>query len=364
MDAATGTVVFSKNPDDEIPPASLTKLMTMHLALREIEAGRASLYETIVPERESWAVNQEPGSSLMYLANGQQLNLRDLLLGMAVFSGNDAATAAALRFGSTKKGFVEMMNREAESLGLVKTHFVDAAGYWEDNITTAGEFAEFCRLYLEAHPYALREYHSVREFAYPRAENVGEQYRGNPGTRVRLNTNTLLGKVEGVDGLKTGYIPEAGYNLALTAERGGSRFIAVILGAPSGWGGDRLRDEDGRKLIEWVYENYKTIRLAPDMPEPVRVWKGRENSAEFVWGAPLVFTSRAERGENPNWVIEIEEPVIAPVAAGSGAGTMVLYDSLGELYRIPLLYARDIERGGFFKRQLDSIRLFFRRLFA
>jgi D-alanyl-D-alanine carboxypeptidase (penicillin-binding protein 5/6) len=364
MDAVTGTIVFSKNPDDEIPPASLTKLMTMHLALREIEAGRASLDEVIIPTRESWAVNQEPGSSLMYIANGQEPTLRDLLLGMAVISGNDAATAAALRFAPSKKDFVEMMNREAINLGLSKTRFVDAAGYWEHNMTTALEFTLFCRFYLEEHPYALREYHAVREFAYPRAENVPEQFRSNPGTRVRLNTNALLGKAEGVDGLKTGYIPDAGYNIALTAERNNSRFIAVLLGAPSGWGGDRLRDEDGKKIIEWVFANYKTIRLKPPLPEPVRIWKGKVNYMELAWGAPLVFTSRAERAEELSWEIEMTEPLIAPLSAGSAVGTMIFKDSLGELRRIPLLLAGEAESGGFFKRTFDSIRLFFRRFFA
>ena len=361
MDAATGTLVFYKNPDDEIPPASLTKLMTMHLAFRELAAGRASLEEIISPPRESWAVNQPPGSSLMLLANGQSVSLRDILLGMAVFSGNDAATATALRFAPSVEEFVGMMNREAVALGLAKTRFVDPAGYWEDNMTTAREFAEFCRIYLEAHPESLREYHSVREFAYPRPENVAERYRENPGTRVHQNHNTLLGRVEGVDGFKTGYIPEAGYNIALTAERKGTRFIAVILGAPAGWGGDRIRDDDGRKLLEWAFANYKTLRPAIDSPEPFRIWKGRENYVSVIWNEPLEFTAPGERGENLSWIIEREDPLIAPLPALSPVGTLVLYDSLGELRRIPLVTAAEAERGGFFKRLFDSIRLFFRR---
>ena len=362
MDAATGTLVYYKNPDEKIPPASLTKLMTMHLALREIAAGRASLDETIFPPPESWALNQPPGSSLMQIANGQRLSLRDLLLGMAVFSGNDAATATALRFSPSVEAFVGMMNREAEALGMHRTFFVDPSGYWEDNMTTAREFAEFCRIYLEAHPESLRDYHSVREFAYPRPENVPERYRENPGTRVHINNNTLLRRVDGVDGLKTGYIPEAGYNIALTAERDGTRFIAVILGAPAGWGGDRLRDDDGRKLLSWAFGRYKTLRPRPEMPEPVRVWKGKENYTSIDWGAPLDFTAPIERGENLSWNIEPEGPLIAPLPFGSHAGTLVLYDSLGELRRIPLVTRQGVEKGGFFKRLIDSIRLFFNSL--
>ena len=361
IDAATGTLVYSKNPDDEIPPASLTKLMTMHLAFREINSGRASLEEIITPTRESWAVNQMPRSSLMYLANGQTLSLRELLLGLAVFSGNDAATAIALRFAPSVADFAGMMNKEAAALSLIKTRFVEPSGISEDNMTTAMEFAQFCRFYLETYPESLREFHSVREFAYPRQENVAERYKENPGTRVQQNRNSLLGKVEGVDGLKTGYIDEAGYNIALTAERNGSRFIAVILGAPAEWGGDRIRDEDGKNLINWVFQHYKTIRLKAETPEPVRVWKGKENFAGLSFGAPLEFTALMERGENLSWRIELEEPLIAPVAAGSAVGNLIFSDSLGELRIIPLLITDDAESGGFFKRLFDSLRLFFRR---
>ena len=361
MDAATGTIVFTKNPDEEIPPASLTKLMTMHLTFMEIEAGRASLDEVFTPPREGWAVSQPPLSSLMGIASGHSLTLRDLLLGMAIFSGNDAATATALRFAPSLSAFAEIMTREAASFGLTKTRFVDASGYSENNMTTAREFAEFCRIYLQAHPYSLKDYHSVSEFSYPRPENLPEQYRGNPGTRLRRNSITLLGRVEGVDGLKTGFIFESGYNIALTAERNGTRFIAVILGAPNEWQGDRIRDEDAERLINWAFANYKTIRIRTDPIEPFRVWKGKTNYVDIAPGEPLDFTTLTERGENLRGTIEPEETLIAPLPAGSQVGTLVLYDTLGELRRIPLLTTAEVERGGFFKRLFDSIRLFFRR---
>jgi D-alanyl-D-alanine carboxypeptidase (penicillin-binding protein 5/6) len=363
MDAATGTVVYSKNPDEEIPPASLTKLMTMHLAFKEIASGKASLDEIISLPRESWAVNQLPHSSLMFLAQGQRVSLRELLLGMAVFSGNDAASAVALRFAPTVADFAEMMNREAAILGLSKTLFVDPAGYWEQNISTAREFAEFCRYYLAAHPESLKDYHSVKEFAYPRAENVSERLRDNPGTRLNRNHNTLLGRVEGVDGLKTGFIPESGYNIALTAERSGTRFIAIILGAPSKWGGDRIRDGDGEKLLRWAFDNYRTIRPDIGALELVRIWKGKKNYAAAIPDTALEFTARSERGAHLSWHIEYNEPVIAPLPAGSPIGNLVLYDNLGELRRITMVTANNMEEGGFFKRLFDSIRLLIRKVF-
>ena len=361
MDAATGTIVYSKNPDMEIPPASLTKLMTMHLAFREVNAGRAYMNEIIEPTSESWSRNQLPFSSLMHLAPGQRLSLRELFLGLVIFSGNDASAAMALRFAPTIDHFVEMMNLEARAMGLTRTRFVDASGYSEHNMTTAREFAEFSRIYLEANPESLVEFHAVREFAYPRPENVAGPYHEEPRTRVQRNRNTLLGRIEGVDGLKTGSIPAAGFNIALTAERNGTRFVAVTLGAPNEWGGDRIRDDDGARLIEWAFDNFKTLRPRLENPEPVRVWKGKGNYVRTVWGTPLCFTVLKERGEDIDWFIEIENHVIAPLPAFSPVGSLVFYDRLGELQRIPILSAQEVERGGILKRLFDSIILLFRR---
>jgi D-alanyl-D-alanine carboxypeptidase (penicillin-binding protein 5/6) len=267
------------------------------------------------------------------------------------------------------------MNREGQRLGMTATRFVEPSGISEYNFTTAMEFASFCREYLILHPEAIGDYHSVAEFAYPKAENVAEPYRGDPKTRVQRNRNTLLGEVEWVDGLKTGYIDEAGYNIALTAERGGTRFIAVILGAPASPGGDRIRDEDGRTLLEWGFDNFKTLRTASPPLEPARVWKGRINRVELVpadgegtgeaagtdGGYAWTLTTYAGRGGSLRWETEHADPLIAPLPAGSAAGTLILSDEFGELKRIPLITAAEAGRGNFFKRFWDGVRLFFKR---
>ncbi|MDR3166822.1 MAG: D-alanyl-D-alanine carboxypeptidase [Treponema sp.] len=363
MDAATGTLLYVKNGDEEIPPASLAKLMTIHIALREIAAGRASLEEIIPLPRESWAINQPPRSSLMFLAAGQRVSLGELLLGLAIPSGNDAAVAVALRFAPTVEEFVGLMNQEARNLGLSQTRFVEPSGISEENITTAREFAYFCREYLLLHPETLKDIHSVREFAYPKASNVGEAYRNRPGTILQYNHNALLTEgFEGVDGLKTGYIDEAGYNIALTAERRGTRFIAVILGAPAASRGDRIRDEDGRRLLSWGFENFKTLR--PELGElpPARIWKGKGDYIPVIPGGSLVFTAPASRGNALRWETEMEDPLIAPLPKGSPAGDLILYDEGGELRRFSLLTAEEAEPGSFFKGLWDTIRLFFRSL--
>jgi D-alanyl-D-alanine carboxypeptidase (penicillin-binding protein 5/6) len=167
-----------------------------------------------------------------------------------------------------------------------------------------------------------------------------------------------------VDGLKTGFIFESGYNIALTAERNGTRFIAVIIGAPAGWGGDRIRDDEGAKLIEWAFANYKTIRPWLPLLEPVRVWKGSLNHVNLLFDSPVDFTASSGRGEDLNWELEIEDPLIAPLPIGYHAGNIILYDSLGELRTIPLITAREAGEGGFFKRLFDSIRLFLKNRFG
>jgi len=361
MDAATGAFVFLHNPDMEIQPASLTKLMTMHVAFMEIAAGRASLDEIISPPPASWAINQPPRSSLMFLAPGQQVSLRELLLGLAIPSGNDAAVAVALRFAPSVPDFAERMNREAAAMGLARTRFVEPSGISGYNMTTAREFARFSRAYLDLWPESLRDYHSIREFSYPMAHNVAGAFRENPGTITQRNRNTLLGTVEGVDGLRTGFIYESGFNIVLTAERFGTRFIAVILGAPSGQGGDRIRDEDGRRLLEWAFSSYRTVRPRLGALEPVRVWRGRQNYTVVAPNAPLEFTAPTGRAENISWRLDTGAPLVAPLPAGSPAGNLVLYDIFGELRRVPLVTIGEVERGGFFKRLFDSIRLLFVR---
>jgi D-alanyl-D-alanine carboxypeptidase (penicillin-binding protein 5/6) len=360
MDAATGTILLVKNPDEVIPPASLTKLMTMHIVFEEIAAGGISLDEEIIPPRESWAVNQPPRSSLMYLNVGQRTTIRELLLGLAVPSGNDAAVAAALRFAPSVRDFAAEMNREARRLGLTNTRFVEPSGVSENNLTTAADFARFCREYLRRHPESLKNFHSVREFAYPKAENVAAAFRDDPRTIIQPNRNALLKTLPGVDGLKTGYIDEAGYNIALTAERHGTRFILVLLGAPARPGGDRIRDADGEAILSWAFENFRTIRPVIGAPEPARLWKGKQNRVKLVPAEEAEFTAPADRGSSLWLATELYGPLIAPLPAAYPAGRLVIFDEQGELRGIPLVTAGACEAGGFFKRLWDSLRLFFR----
>jgi len=361
IDAETGVVLFSKNPHEEIPPASLTKLMTMHLVMSAAKSGKISLNNVIPITEESWARRQPPRSSLMFLAPGQIVTMREIMLGLAVSSGNDAAVAAALSLAPSVAVFAEMMTAEAQRLGMGKTRFIEPSGISEYNMTTAAEFASFCKQYIALHPHSLNEYHSVPVFAFPMPENLPPALRGNPGTIVQYNRNNLLRTIDGCDGLKTGYIDEAGYNIAITAARGGTRFIAVILGAPASPGGDRIRDRDGAALINWAFGNFKTVRLDIPYIAPVRLWKGKDNSIAVEPAGSAVYTSPVNFGDNITVLVETDERLCAPLPAGHTAGYIYFFDRQTEVLRIPVVTSRSGEQGGFLKRIWHSILLWFRR---
>lgn len=365
MDAATGMVLFEKNADEQIPPASLTKLMTIYVAEKEAERRGIPLDEPVRLPKQSWAVNQPPRSSLMFLAQGHIVSLEELFLGMAIPSGNDAAIAVALNFSPTIEAFAKMMNREAAEIGMKDTVFVEPSGISEENLTTARDFAVFCREYLYLYPENLKKYHSVTQFAYPKASNLRPAMQNRVETIVQGNHIGLLYSFDGVDGLKTGYIDESGYNIALTAERNGTRFIAVILGVPASLGsrwGARARDSDGEALLTWGYNNFKTVR--PEIPEipPARVWKGRLNHVPLtVPENMLALTVLADRGDYIRCEVTVHD-LLAPLPAGEPAGSITFYDGEEKIAGTDLLTEDEIPAGNIFKRLWDSVLLFFLHL--
>ncbi|MBO7614053.1 MAG: D-alanyl-D-alanine carboxypeptidase, partial [Treponema sp.] len=178
IDVSNGNVLYEKNADLIIPPASMTKLFAMYVVEEEVAAGRLS-YDQVIPlPPESWACNMPPHSSLMFLGKGQRVTLEELLLGLSICSGNDAAYALAYTVCGSMEEFVERMNRAARELGLKNTHFVESSGYSELNQTTAREMADFAATYLRRFPSSLHRFHSVLDFTYPKERNLA------PGDRL------------------------------------------------------------------------------------------------------------------------------------------------------------------------------------
>ena len=366
IDAQTGALLYSKNPDVLIPPASLTKLMTMRLLLKAIDEGKLSYDDLVEITVESWAQSQPRNSSLMFLEPGQIVTVREIMLGMSVPSGNDAAVAAALHLAPNMAEFVNMMMAEARRMGMYTTRFIESSGISSRNRTTAAEFALFCRQYLELHPESLKEFHSVTRFSYPLASNMPANRRSSYQTYTQSNPNTLLNTFEGVDGLKTGYIGASGHNIALTALRDQTRFILVLLGAPVNAGGARLRSEEGSLLLSWAFDNFKTVHPEIDYSDEAGLfkaplWKGKEDEVTLMLDESEDFTTHISRGSVLKYETSITDTLIAPLAEGAQVGYLYISDEYGVLSKKPLVTAVSYEKGNFFKNLWHSIVLFFKK---
>lgn len=233
MNLSTGQILYQKNQNQQVAPASLTKIMTMFLALDAIKAGKLSINQKVPVTAEAAKI----GGSAMRISAGERVPVVRLLAGMAVASGNDAAMAIALKLGGSAAGFAKMMNAKARQLGMTRTVFKNPTGLpAPGQKTTAHDLMLLCKAYLKAYPQA-RRFHSMKFFMHK-------------GMVIR-NTNPFLGTLNGVDGLKTGWTVASGYNLIVTAKRGKNRLLAIVLGGTS----KQARDKASLQLLEAGFNN-------------------------------------------------------------------------------------------------------------
>ncbi len=230
-DAESGALLYEKDADKQIAPASLTKILTLYIVQEAIEQGKLSPDETVVVSRRA----ANASGSVMDLYAGERVSVRELMKGMAIASANDGCVAIAEHMGGDVDGFVRMMNRKARSLGMVRTTFKTPNGLPADGqVTTARDMLKLARAYLKRFPQAL-EMHSTRNYFHNR--------------RNHQNANRLLGEFEGADGLKTGFVNASGYNIIATARRGDKRIIAVTLGSTT----SGIRKRETARLMETVF---------------------------------------------------------------------------------------------------------------
>ena len=367
VDAANGCVIYEKNADEVIPPASLTKLFVMYVVFQELAAGHCTLDDVVpLPER-SWAINLPRDASLMFLGQGQIVTLRELMTGLAVASGNDAAIAIAAYITGDTASFVARMNEEAQKLGLAHTYFEEPSGYSEHNKTTARELATFAQVYVSRYPEAIRDFHSVREIRYPLQKNLApwEKDKGDSAAVRQFNTNALLRTLDGCDGIKTGFIYESGFNLALTAERNGVRFISVTMRGPgSSAAGKRFRELDGETMMNWAFarfaDYYPKEHLAPSYP--VAVTGAAEHFVRLVpaWTTALTVphlqgATAAEDAAAVTATVQVPRFLADGTEAGSIYGKIVYKLGDVELETVPLVADRSIAPAGFWKRVFGSM---------
>ena len=323
MDITTGTVLYEKNAHERLPPASVTKIMTLLLIMEAIDGGDLDWEDTVTASETAAA----KGGSQVYLKVGETMSVRDMVKSIAVSSANDCACAMAELLAGSEGAFVEKMNRRAQELGMENTHFVNCTGLDDDpsakdHRTTAYDIALMSRELMLHHP-------DIQTYTTIWMDSV----RG--GSFGLSNTNKLIRFYQGATGLKTGYTSQAGHCLSATARRGQMHLVAVVLGADS----SAERFSACRTMLDYGFANFSL--LSPQVGEnrvPVRL--GQEKTVRAVPGGDTNLL--LEKGVKPQVKIELEESVPAPVSQGQALGTMTVYEGENILLQVPMVAEKSV----------------------
>lgn len=359
-DFETGTLLYEKNGNQRIPPASMTKIMTLHLVLNAVNRGDLQLDTRFTVGPEDDFSHMPRRSSLMFIEAGQEVSLLQLMRGLAVPSGNDAAHMIARIVSGSVEAFVEEMNREVTRMGFENIYFRDPAGLSEESYVTAKEFALFCREYIRQHPESIDLLHNQAEFTYPPAEAVNQGSLSSFGPITQENYNILIGRHPWVDGLKTGYIDESGYNIALTARADGRRLVAVVLGGPgeNGREGALSRAIDGVNLISYGF--YHFTRVEPQLPElqSVRVYRSAQGQVNVRMPAPAPLVLPLDAAARIQVRHELDGPLSAPLPAGAEVGRTVISSGARVVETYPIVLAEEAQLGNWWQQLVDSLQQF------
>lgn len=348
MDADSGKVIIEHNADEQLPPASLTKMMTSYIVSDEIDKGRLKENDLVVISEDAWRRGGTvSGSSTMFLEPRTQVPVIDLLRGVIVQSGNDASIALAQHIAGAETAFADIMNQQARLLGMTNTHFENATGWpAEGHLSTARDLALLAEALINGHPEHYRIY--------------SEKYYQYNGIN-QPNRNKLLFRDKSVDGLKTGHTEEAGYGLVASALRDNMRLIAVVLGTTS----EDKRAQEAQKLLSYGFRYYQTHQLysAGDEISKTRVWGGKSDELGLELREDIVLTIPHGAHSSLSAETSIDEVIKAPVTTGQVLGELTISLDGDTLVVADLVAQADVEPAEFFARLWDSIRLFFSGLF-
>lgn len=342
-DFSSNQILVSHNADEHTEPASLTKLMTAYLTFSAIRQGKLNLNQSVTAPLDAPRVSN--GESRMLLKPGQTVTIDELLHGLIVQSGNDAANLLAIEVGGTEAQFVAMMNREAQRLGMKNTHFANPVGMPDaGHYSTAYDLAILAAAVVRDFP----EYYPIfklREYTF---NNVSQ-----------ANRNRLLWLDPYADGMKTGHTETAGFCLVGSALRDKRRLIAVVLGAAS----DSERASDSQKLLNYGFQSFDAVRLYQNS-QPVihvRVWKGTEGHVDLGFRQDLVLTIPKGQFAQLKASVETHQPIIAPIESGQQLGILRLTLAGKPYAQFPLLALDSVAQANVFSRGWDSIRLLIRK---
>jgi len=340
LDATSGQLIASRNPDERIEPASLTKLMTAYLAFRALKGKSLALGQTIRVSERAW----HAGGSRMFIEPRKPVTVQELLHGMIVQSGNDACIALAEAVAGSEPEFVERMNREAKRLGMKDTNFTNSSGLPDPgHYSTASDLALLASALIRDYPEYYKLY-SEREYRY---NDITQQ-----------NRNRLLWLDPNVDGVKTGHTESAGYCLIASAKRGGRRLVSVVIGTSS----DRLRARESQKLLNFGFQSYDALRLYEkgDAIGKLKVWKGSEREFKAGIAADLYVTIPKGSADKLQADLVSQQPLVAPLAAGERVATLRVSHQGKALGEYPVIALESVAAAGIFRRTWDSVALWFR----
>lgn len=343
MDSESRKIIVEYNSDERLPPASLTKMMTAYIAERELDQGRIAMDDLVPISVNAW----KTGGSRMFVREGTKVRFEDLLKGIIIQSGNDASVAVAEHIAGSEAAFADIMNQQAQLLGMKNTHFQNATGLPGDEH------------YSSARDLAILALRTIKDFPenYP---IYAEKYFTYADIR-QPNRNSLLWRDESVDGLKTGHTEEAGYCLVASAERDGMRLIAVVMGTDS----ERARAQEVQKLLNYGFRYYETHELFAEGQKLMdsQVWGG--TTEQFGLGLSEAVHVTIPRGSKAQLEsnLNLESVIHAPVIAGEEYGRVTVQLGEAQIVDKPLIALEAVEEAGIFKRLWDSIKLFFVQLF-
>ena len=343
IDAATGQVLFEKNADQPYEPASLVKIMTLLVAMDAVKAGQVSLSDPVRTSRRAASI----GGSQVYLAEGETHSLEMMLKAVAIASGNDASTAVAEFLAGTEASFTQLMNERAKSLGMTNSYFANAHGLpvnqgERPSVVSARDIAAAARALITEHPEVLAW-----------TSTVMERFRENP-LFILYNTNGLVGKYDGLDGLKTGHTEAAGWCLVATAVRGNVRLISVVMGTES----RTAREEETRRLLDYGFNRFVLVLAGEGQVGTVKVPTAAKERLEVALANPLwVHTPRGQNIPVRTEIVPLAG-LTAPIAQGQRVGELVVYLGDQEVVTAPVYAVSGSERAGLVVRTWRSVRDF------
>ncbi|MBF0425884.1 MAG: D-alanyl-D-alanine carboxypeptidase [Magnetococcales bacterium] len=336
-DLDSGMILHEQDADSRRDPASLTKVMTLHLVFDALVNGDLTMETKLPVSEKAWRV----GGSKTFVKVGEMVSLEDLIRGISVQSGNDACMVVAEHIGGSEKGFAEMMNAKARELKMTNSHFQNPSGLPDsEHYSTARDLFLLAQSIARKFPQFL---HFFQE----------KQYTFN-GIR-QYNRNRLLWRDPSITGMKTGHTADAGYCLIATSEKEGQRLGAVVMGAKS----SKIREEEALRLLRYGNRMFETVRLfeVGASVRKLRVWKGTQETVEVTVAEPLVVTVARKDRAALEVGLKFQEPLSAPIKKGDPIGTLVVSLGERELMSRPAVADRTIEKGGFFRSVIDTIRL-------